>query len=80
MICNRITMLVVGGGGTILEYSLWAGFKWLGIEICGLVFDTLYVNISREEGPDRFKLTENGQFECLFLFWDLGPTRQLPRA
>ena len=29
------------------------------LESVDLLFDTLYANIAREEGPDRFKLTEN---------------------
>ena len=29
------------------------------LESVDLLFDTLYANIPREEGPDRFKLTEN---------------------
>ena len=63
MICNRITILVVGvGGGGAQSWNIHFGralSDWES-ESVDLLFDTLYANIPREEGPDRFKSTENG--------------------
>ena len=59
---NRITMLVVGGGGDPQSWNIHFGLAlsdW-ELESVDLLFDTLYANIPREEGPDCFKLTENG--------------------
>lgn len=54
-------MLVVFGGGA-QSWNIHFGLTlsdW-ELESMDLLFDTLYANIPREEGPDRFKLTENG--------------------
>ena len=51
-----------GGGGGAQSWNIHFGLAlsdW-ELESMDLLFDTLYANIPREEGPDCFKLTENG--------------------
>ena len=49
-----------GGGGQSWNIHFGLALSDWELESVDLLFDTLYANIPREEGPDRFKLTENG--------------------
>ena len=50
----------LGGGAQSWNIHFGLTLSDWELESMDLLFDTLYANIPREEGPDRFKLTENG--------------------
>ena len=49
----------LGGGAQSWNIHFELALSDWELESVDLLFDTLYANIPREEGPDRFKLTEN---------------------